>query len=132
MSLNTELGWFEGDDIRVLVAAGLPVGVYQVQQIQQDMNYLAQRMPSAVAPVVDLLDAYDAAQKKLVELNTNSEGRILTKVDVLEWAATAPGTSYSPEREFQRIRSLLYQYFASSSLFTQSNSLTNTVPLIRS
>jgi hypothetical protein len=132
MSLNTELGWFEGDDVRVLVAAGLPVGIYQVQRIQQDMNYLAQRVPSAVAPIVDLLDAYDAAQTKLVELNSTSEGRILTKVDVLEWAATAPGTSYSPERELTRIRNLLYLYFASSDLFIQSQASNGTTPLIRS
>lgn len=117
MSLNTELGWSEGDDVRVLVAAGLPVGVYQVTRIQQDMNYLAERVPSVVSPILDLLDEWEAAQAKMVSLNEASEGRILTKVDVLEWAATSPGTSYSPERELQRIRGLLYQYFASSTLF---------------
>jgi hypothetical protein len=118
MSLNTALGWSEGDDVRTLVAAGLPVGIYQVTRIQQDMNYLAEQVPSVVSPIIDLLDAWETAQSSLATLNETSEGRILTKVDVLEWAATNPGTSYSPERELQRIRGLLYQYFASSTLFT--------------
>jgi hypothetical protein len=122
MSLNTELGWSTGDDVRVLIAAGLPVGVYQVGQIQQDMNYLAERVSSAVSPIIDLLDAYDTAQTNLTALNATSEGRVLTKVDVLEWAVTAAGTSYSPERELLRIRELLYQYFALSPLFNQSAS----------
>lgn len=132
MTLNTELGWFEGDDIRVLIAAGLPVGLYQVQRIQQDMNMLAQRLPSAVAPVITLLDEYDAAQAKLKGLNESSEGRILTKADVLEWAATAPGTSYSPEYELRRIKTLLYQYFASSDLFYRPIDSVGIAPLVRS
>lgn len=122
MSLNTELGWSYGDDVRVLIASGLPVGVYQVSRIQQDMNYLGEEVPSAVSPIIDLLDAYDTAQAKLTSLNETSEGRVLTKADVLEWAVTAAGTSYSPERELERIRGLLYQYFALSTLFTPSTS----------
>lgn len=130
MSLNTELGWSTGDDVRVLIAAGLPVGVYQVSQIQQDMNHLASEVPSAISPIIDLLDAYDTAQANLIALNSTSEGRVLTKVDVLEWAVTAAGTSYSPERELLRIRGLLYQYFALSPLFSQS--ATSATALIRS
>lgn len=132
MSLNIELGWSEGDDVRILAAAGLPIGIYQVQRIQQDMNHLAEMVPSAVSPVIDLLDAWDAAQASLTALNETSEGRILTKVDVLEWAATNPGTSYSPEREMQRIRGLLYQYFASSTLFAQGMNLDGVIPVIHS
>ncbi len=130
MSLNTELGWSTGDDVRVLIAAGLPVGIYQVGRIQQDMNYLAEQVPSAVSPIIDLLDAYDTAQSNLTSLNSTSEGRFLTKADVVEWAVTAAGTSYSPEREIERIRGLLYQYFASSTLFAYSPS--NGAALIRS
>lgn len=132
MSLNTALGWSEGDDVRVLVAAGLPVGVYQITRIQQDMNYLAEQAPSVVSAIIDLLDAWEVAQSKLTGLNTTSEGRVLTKVDVLEWAATNPGSSYSPERELQRIRGLLYQYFASSTLFTAPTGGDGVTYLIRS
>lgn len=132
MSLNTALGWSEGDDVRTLVAAGLPVGIYQVRRIQQDMNYLGEQVPSSVSPIIDLLDAWDTAQSKLTGLNETSEGRILTKVDVLEWAVGSPGTSYSPERELQRIRGLLYQYFASSTLFTVPTGGDGVTYLIRS
>lgn len=118
MTLNTSLGWSSGDDVRVLVAAGLPVGLYQVGQIQDDMNYLGLNVPSVVAPIIDLLDQFDTIQEKLVELNLSSEGRVLKKVDVLEWATGVDaGNAYGPERELMRIRGLLYQYFASSVLF---------------
>lgn len=117
MALNTELGWATGDDVRVLIAAGLPIGVYQIGQIQSDMNYLAQRIPDAVAPILELLDAYDTAQGQMQALNGSSESRVLTKVDVLEWSVSSPGTTYSPEREILRVRELLYQYFALSPLF---------------
>lgn len=118
MSLDVSLGWSEGDDIRVLVASGLKVGVYQIQQIQRDMNDLGFRAPSIVSPVIDLLDEFDAAQVALKALNEGSEGKTLIKADVLEWEAQGAGTGYGPEREIQRIRGLLYQYFASSVLFS--------------
>lgn len=122
MSLNTELGWSLGDDIRVLVAAGIPVGVYQLRQIQADMNVLGVQAPSIISPVLDLLDQFDVAQSKFQELNQTSDGRVLTKVDVLEWSVTGGvGSGYSPEREIMRIRGLLHQYFASSVLFTGLN-----------
>ena len=124
MALNTELGWSSGDDIRVLIASGLPVGVYQIQQVRNDMNYLGEIAPDVVSPIIDLLDAYDAAQSKMSSLNATSEGRILTKVDVLEWAVAAPGSTYSPERELERIRGLLCQYFALSPLFTKQATTT--------
>lgn len=131
MALNLEAGWSEGDDIRVLVAAGLPIGAYQVQQIQQDMNYMALRFPHAISPVIDLLDAWDAAQQQMVSLNESSESRVLTKVDVLEWSVSAPGLSYSPERELDRVRMLLAQYFGFSNLFAFAGGSSQT-SLVRS
>jgi hypothetical protein len=119
MSLNTELGWSIGDDVRVLVASGLPVGVYQLRQIQRDMNVLGAQSPQIISPVLDLLDQYDVAQARFQELNQTSDGRVLVKVDVLEWEASEAGGGYSPEKELARIRGLLYQYFAGSVLFNQ-------------
>jgi hypothetical protein len=132
MTLNTELGWSVGDDVRVLIAGGLPVGVYQLRQIAQDMNYIAQQSPGVVSPVIDLLDQFDAAQAAFQNLNATSDGRVLTKVDVLEWSVTgSTGSGYSPEREILRIRGLLAQYFASSVLFANSH-VGGATPLIRS
>lgn len=132
MALNTEAGWSDGDDIRVLIAAGLPVGGYQVQQIQGDMNYMALRFPEAVNPVLDLLDAWDAAQQQMVSLNESSESRVLTKADVLEWSVSSPGLSYSPEREIDRIRGLLAQYFGFSQLFVGAGGGGGQATLLRS
>jgi len=132
MALNTSLGWSQGDDIRVLIASGLPMGAYQVQQIQSDMNYMGNNLSSAVSNVLDLLDQFDAAQVQLSEFNSSSESRILTKVDVLQWTVTAPGTAYSPEREIDRIRGLLYQYFAFSPLFGGNSMNDVSTQLIRS
>lgn len=120
VALNTELGWSVGDDVRVLIASGLPIGVYQAHQIQSDMNYLGQRIDGFVTAVIDLLDAYDTIQEQLSALNNESDGKVLTKADVLEWTVKAPGTTYSPERELERISNLLAQYFASSPLFESS------------
>lgn len=131
MALNTQLGWTEGDEVRVLIAAGLTIGVYQVTQLQADMNYLGLRIPGLVSSVLDLLDAYDKIQTQLAMLNNESDGKVLVKADVLEWATKPPGETYSPERELQRIRDLLAQYFASSPLFTNTG-FSGITPLHRS
>lgn len=117
MALDTTLGWIPGDDLRVLVAVGLPVGGYQLQQIRVDMNYLGGIAGDAVGLVQDLLDQYDATQLQLNTLNAASESRALKKADVLEWEILGPGVTYGPERELARIRGLLGQYFAFSPLF---------------
>lgn len=132
MALNTEAGWSDGDEIRILITAGLPVSKYYIQQIQSDMNYMAVEFPQAISPVLDLLDAWDSTQTQMSALNESSESRVLTKADVLEWSVSAPGTSYSPEREIDRIRSLLAQYFAFSQLFAYAASGTPYSALIRS
>jgi len=116
VALNTTIGWSVGDDTRVLIAMGIGVGVYQTKQIQADMNYLGSKIDSFVNAVLDLLDAYDNIQVKLSELNNESDGKVLIKADVLEWAVKNPGATYSPERELDRIAGLLVQYFASSPL----------------
>lgn len=129
--LDTELGWSTGDDIRVLIAAGIPLGRYQVDQIRLDMNYMGRHFPEAISPVIDLLDAWDSTQAQMSTLNESSESRVLIQVDVVKWSATQPGTSYSPERELDRIRNLLYQYFGFSMLFNNQDAATQT-SLIRS
>ncbi len=133
MALNTGLGWAAGDDLRVLIAAGLSIGRYQVQQIQGDMNYMGIQFPDAVPQVTALLDDWDAAQTQLSQFNADSDSRVLTKADVVQWTIATPGTNYSPEREMDRIRNLLYQYFAFSQLFVNGGGGTmGSAELIRS
>lgn len=117
MALNLSLGWVAGDDLRVLVATGLPVSPYALQQIQVDMNYLGHLSQDAVYAVQDLLDQYDTVQTRMNELNMSSESRVLKKADVLEWEVSDIGMTYGPERELGRVRGLLGQYFSFSPLF---------------
>ena len=130
VALNTVIGWTVGDDIRVLIAAGIPVGVYSVDQIQKDMNSLGAAINGFVDGVLGLLDAYDAAQTALSTLNSESGGRVLIQADVLKWQAANPGQSYGPERELERIRYLLAQYFSSSPVFSGAGTMGT--PLLRS
>jgi hypothetical protein len=131
MALDVGLGWVAGDDVRVLVAAGLTVGVYQVTQIQADMNYLGTEIDGFVASVQALLTRYDTIQAALISLNNTSGGKVLVKADVLEWEPSSPGDTYGPERELMQIMYQLRQYFASSSLFSGMNTTGSTV-LLRS
>ena len=61
-TLNTGLGWVQGDQVRLLIAAGLTVGSYQIEQITIDMNELGDISPESVVPVRSLIDDYEAAQ----------------------------------------------------------------------
>lgn len=131
MALNTTLGWTDGDDLRVLVAAGIPVGLYSVKQIQADMDHLGANIDGFVDGVLSLLDSYDTIQVALSTLNNQSGGKTLVAADLLKWEPTRPGQGYGPENELSRIRYLLTQYFSSSPLF-QGTSGTIGTPLLRS
>jgi hypothetical protein len=132
MALDTTIGWSTGDDLRVLLAGGISIGVYQVGQIQSDMNYLGTKINGFVANVTTLLDDYDTIQTTLSELNQESEGKVLTKADVLEWTVKDPSTMYGPEKELLRISELLAQYFASSPLFSNQSMHNGITTLYRS
>lgn len=130
MALDPVYGWTEGDDLRVLAATGTPVSLYYSTQLQADMNYMGAYFPTLVPQVLDLLDQWDAAQSSFSSVNTSSNGKVLTRADILEWTPAAPGQSYGPERELSRIRSLLLQIFSFSVLFNGGQP--HSTPLIRS
>jgi len=114
MSLNPV--WTEGDDLRVLTALELPLGQYTIQQIQSDMNLMASDYATLVPRVIDLLDQWDELQELLYSNNSSSsDGRVLTKADVLEWAIDGSGSS-GPTAEVGRISYRLRQYFSFSML----------------
>ena len=116
-TLNTSYGWSQGDQIRLLIASGLSVGSYQLSVITQSMNDLGSISTLAVDNVLDLIDQFETAQLKLVELNTNNNGRTLIKADVLEWESAKGNNNYGPQFEIQRIRIQLYQYMSMCSLY---------------
>lgn len=129
-TLNTTYGWSQGDQVRLLIASGLTVGSYQIDQITIAMNQLGEMAPDAVSSVLDLIDQYEVAQTNYSNLNSSGDSRILIKADVLEWSE-AKGFSYNPITELNRIRKLLGQYFSYCSLYNME--LTNgTCQLMRS
>lgn len=118
--LNTSYGWSNGDQVRILIASGLPVSSYYLHQVTNDMNELGLMSIDAVTSVLDLVDQFESAQGQLNELNYNSNTKILTKADVLEWTVDEKQV-YSPMVEVNRIRILLRQYFGFSPLFSQQD-----------
>jgi hypothetical protein len=115
-TLNTSYGWSNGDQVRLLIASGLPVGSYQITQITTCMNHLGSISTDAVSSVLDLIDQFEEAQTRYNELNNKGDSRVLIKADVLEWAE-AKQMSYSPVNEIARIRGLIYQYMGSCNLY---------------
>ena len=110
-TLNTSCGWVAGDPSRVLIAMGLPIGQYQVNEITVCMNQLCDIDSTTVDKVRTLLTDWDTAQASLKSSNITSDGRTLIKADVLEWEANKDGSS-GPEAEISRISGILYQYFS--------------------
>lgn len=127
--LNTSYGWSAGDQTRLLIAAGLTIGSYQLDKITVAMNTLGDLAgPNAVSSVLDLIDQYETAQIRYNELNSSGDSRILVKADVLEWEA-AKGFKYDVITEISRIRGIIQQYFSFSELFI---GVTPVTPIIRS
>jgi hypothetical protein len=122
MALNLGLGWVDGDDLRVLIAAGLPVSGYSISRIQGDMNTLGEMTPGAVSVVRGLLTQYEVMQSSIASLNSSSKGKVLVKADVLEWEADG-ANAFGPYQEVSRIRGLLGQYFGFSLLFGEADGI---------
>lgn len=118
VTLNTSYGWTQGDQIRLLVASGLNIGTYQIDQITTSMNQLGAISTDAVNSVLDLIDQFESAQTQLTALNNENSGKVLIKADVLEWEQAKSGNNYSPQMEIMRIQGLLYQYMSMCSLYT--------------
>ncbi|MFZ9350308.1 MAG: hypothetical protein ACO25K_07800 [Candidatus Fonsibacter ubiquis] len=116
-TLNTSYGWTQGDQVRLLVASGLTVGTYQIDQITVSMNELGSMSTDAVGAVLDLMDQFETAQTQLATLNNDNNGKVLVKADVLEWEQAKSGNNYNPQMEILRIRGLLYQYMAMCPLY---------------
>jgi len=119
-TLDTSCGWVAGDPARVLLAAGLPLGTYSVDQMTVCMNELCTIASTQVTEVRNLLDDWDDAQAAIKETNVSQDGRVLVKADVLEWEVVDAGLN-SPQAEVSRIRDLLYLYFGYCPMFTNGN-----------
>jgi hypothetical protein len=125
-TLETSYGWVQGDQVRLLIAAGLTIGSYQIEQITIDMNTLGEISTDAVTNVRNLLTDFENAQTRYQTLNAEGDNRVLVKADVLEWEQNT-GFRYDPQSEFNRVRGLLEQYFGFSTLFESGGDYTQII-----
>ena len=131
--LDTTGLWSAGDDYKVIKAMGLPVGSFVQTCVIGCMNQLQDMSVQAQQDVLDLLADYDAADAAQSQQNlSNTEGKTLTKADVLEWEVTGGGMT-GPQSEKLRVQHELGKIFSFCpclSGYTGAN--TYGTPLIRS
>lgn len=91
-TLDTGLGWVAGDVERILIAVGIGVSEYTINEMTVCANELGEMSSTLVSTVRGLLADYDAAVT--VEKTTavsDEGGKTLVKADVLEWEVQGGG-----------------------------------------
>ncbi len=137
MALDTTGNWVAGDDLRIIECLMLPFGTYVLDCTQNCMNQLEDMSPEAVLRVRALLDEYEAADSAETEQNLgDTEGKVLVRADVLEWAVVNGGVSGATQ-EKAKIRDEIARYFSFCSCLAGyypgfGNYGYGTTPLIRS
>ena len=134
MALITTGNWVAGDELRIIEALGVPFGSYALECVADCANQLEVMSPQAVLNVRTLLDEYEAAKSAESTSNlADTEGKTLIKADVLEWQADSPDQPSGSQKEMQRAKSEIAQYFAfCSCLGGVLGSGSYGTPLIRS
>ena len=112
MALDTSGSWVAGDDIRLIECLMLPFGEYTLTCVQNCANQLQVMSDAAVLRVKALLDEYDAAGQAESEQNLgDTEGKVLTRADVLEWTVVNGGVAGTTQ-EKANVRAEIARYFA--------------------
>jgi len=112
-TLNTSLGWVVGDVERILVAVGVGVSQYTINEVTVCCNELGGMSTTLVSTVRGLLSDYDSAVtvEKTVNVSDNG-GKTLIKADVLEWEAEKGGRTEAISTEKRRNVNDLVNIFA--------------------
>jgi hypothetical protein len=130
--LDTELGWEIGDAERILLAIGIGIGQYTINEITVCCNQLGEISPGLVSVVQGLLEDYDAVIEVQKGLGIGGDaGRILVKADVLEWKAESGGRFEALMREKGRIGDELLKIFSFCPVIAHKGSSVGT-SLVRS
>ena len=110
--LDTNGLWSAGDDYKVIQALGLPFGTYTQDCIITCCNDLQDMSVVAQQDVIDLLADYDAAEAAQSAQNlSNVDGKVLVKVDVIEYEVTGNGMT-GPQSEKLRVQDELAKIFS--------------------
>lgn len=120
-TLNIGSGWVSGDVERILIAIGVWVSPFTLNEATVCCNELGMNSPGLVLRVRELLSEFDAAVIAQKEANIGGNvGRVLRKADVLEWDTENSGTPYDGAlRERARIVQELTMIFGSCPILSQ-------------
>ena len=120
-TLNTGAGWAVGDVERILIAIGVWVSPFTVNEGTVCCNELGESSPTLVNRVRELLSEFDVAVEAQKAANVGENvGRVLRKADVLEWDTERSGTPYDGAlRERARIVEELTTIFGSCPILSQ-------------
>jgi len=120
-TLNTGAGWAVGDVERILIAIGVWVSPFTVNEGTVCCNELGESSPTLVNRVRELLSEFDLAVEAQKAANVGENvGRVLRKADVLEWDTERSGTPYDGAlRERARIVEELTTIFGSCPILSQ-------------
>lgn len=119
--LDTTVGWAAGDVERILIAIGVWISPYTVNEATVCCNELGQNSPTLVTRVRTLLDEFDTAVEAQKAANVGDNvGRVLRKADVLEWDTERSGTPFDGAiRERARVADELTKIFGSCPILSQ-------------
>ena len=110
--LDTTGLWSAGDDYKVIKALGLPFGTYTQDCVITCMNDLQGMSVVAQQDAIDLLADYDAAETAQIAQNlSNTDGKVLVKVDVVEYEVQT-GQPSGPQSEKLRVKDELSKIFS--------------------
>lgn len=113
MALITNGNWVAGDELRIIEALGVPFGSFTLDCIADCANQLEVMSPQAVINVRAALDEYEAAKSAESTANlADTEGKTLVKADVLEWQADSADQPSGAQKEMQRAKAEIAQYFS--------------------
>lgn len=131
-SLDTSLGWVNGDVERILLALEVGVSNYTINELTVCCNELGGMSGTLVNVVRGLLTQNDSAVVVQKNLGVEDEaGRVLVKADVLEWEVERGGRYEAVIKEKGRVYNELSKIFAFCSIGGQGMTRDMTV-LVRS
>lgn len=116
-TLDTGLGWHAGDAERILLALGIKLSRYTINEMIIGCNELGEIAEDQVQEVRGLLSEYDTAMSH--QRNAGHEenaGKVLVKADVLEWERDNGGKYEAILKEKARVVGELEKIFGFMSI----------------
>ena len=132
-TLNTSYGWVASDPERILIACGVGVSEYSLNEVIVCCNEIGGRSSTLVSRARLLLDDWDDANdaEKLAYTDEN-KGRVLSRADILEWDVSGGGAKQAAKDEKNRISYELRLIFGDCRVIMDSRSNGGFTPLYRS